>query len=190
MNVRYDAPMEMPSEFPEEMPNQKELEKEEVSIIPVPLINPKEEWGNNNWHYRTEKRLEVMPPLPIVVLPWKKSRKTLDNWVKKEMWNFPETWRGFFVYFDGEPVNDWKVDGYVVELSTKWLDFDFEFRNRYYKVSSHKFDKIEWAKSSFNYIDSYNNGIDGRVYAYRKLKSKTSDELFNNIGNSKYTDNK
>lgn len=43
MNVRYDAPMEMPGKFPEEMPNQKELEKEEVSIIPAPLINPKEE---------------------------------------------------------------------------------------------------------------------------------------------------
>ena len=157
--------------IPEEMPNQKDLELGEVSIIPAPLINPKEEEeGDKNKHYRVEKRLEKVPPLPIVILPWKKSKKTLNNWVKKNMWSYPTTWNWFFAYFDAEPVHGKKVSGYSVELCSEREKYDFDFRNRFYEVGKYEFDEIEWARSTFyNVLDN--------IDAYQKNTRETNEKL-------------
>ena len=105
-----------------------------------------------------ENRLEV-GWWPIVILPWKKSINTLYNWIKKEMWNYPETWKWFFAYFDKEPTNGWKVDGYAINLSNQKSKKGFTFRSNYYEINPHKFDKIGWAKSVFQHTLQNANDI-------------------------------
>lgn len=135
--------------IPEEMPDQKEMENEKSSVIssPLTLINT-EEKDNKQKGYMLENRLELIW-IPTVILPWRRSKRTLKNRVKKHMWDFKETWNWFRVYFDWEPVREWKVDGYIVELWNKFEKYDFQFKDEYYKVGPYKFDEIEWAKSKF-----------------------------------------